>query len=317
MLGNVTTKRAQGRSVSHSVSSAMRYATTLYGRDFQFGRGFLLRHFLMQKPLRGLRPEKCTIRIADGYLIELDLDGYIANQLYWFGNFEDEVKSYLVGYLRPGAVCVDVGAHVGYFTLIMSSLVGPQGRVFSFEPEPRNFGRLCSNLQLNSVTNVEPVCAALSDFDGIARLWLSRDANDGMHSLLDWGLSSHHTQVRTMKLDTFALGRRLDQRIDLVKLDCEGSETEALDGMQETILRFKPVLLVEVHPTYLLRRGRGVEQFKSCISSAGYHGFKVRRDGSLVPCQATTSEHSHNMVFLPEQVPDNSAGVEAMADGTT
>src|SRR4051812_764427 len=98
--------------------------------------------------------------------------------------YEAGTSAVLIDALKPGDTFIDVGAHIGYFTLLASSLVGPQGRIYSFEPEEKNHSALLNHIKLNNSSNIEPYRWALSSSVGIAELYV-HPHHDGAHSIWD------------------------------------------------------------------------------------------------------------------------------------
>lgn len=123
------------------------------------------------------RPDYVTI--ADGTVVYLDSEDNLELSINSEGH-DPEVRLALEKFLRPGDVAVDVGAHIGYFTLIMSKLVGENGSVFAFEPEPLNFALLSKNVAANNIKNAFLLRKALSEKSGRINLYIS-DFNTGDH----------------------------------------------------------------------------------------------------------------------------------------
>ena len=146
--------------------------------------------------------------------------------------------------IEPGMLVVDGGANMGGYSLLASRRAGPAGRVFSFEPDPRNFERLAARVR--RCANVQPVSKAIADKSGQSVLFL--DTFHAGHSLVDGRVGPTGISVAVTSLDDFVRELGLPG-LDVVKLDIEGAELLALDGMQQ-LLRGKrrPVILCEVHP---------------------------------------------------------------------
>jgi len=153
--------------------------------------------------------------------------------------------------IKPGMVVVDVGAHVGYFSLLAARQVGPQGKVYSFEPDPINYRLLQQNINANGYQNITATQKAVSKALGTAQLILSSRDN-GTHSLYgqDGGDAGTAT-VCLVSLDEF-LAEENWPKIDLIKMDVEGAEMDALEGMRrllressglQLVMEFNPALL--------------------------------------------------------------------------
>lgn len=126
--------------------------------------------------------------------------------------------------IHLGNTVLDIGANIGYYTLIMSKLVGSTGKVYAFEPEPKNFEILKKNIELNKLDNVILEQKALSNIDGVTYLELSKDS--GQHRLSD-----HGVKVESISLDSY-FG---EGEIDFIKMDAEGSEYKILKGMKNVL----------------------------------------------------------------------------------
>jgi FkbM family methyltransferase len=157
--------------------------------------------------------------------------------LEFFGVTGREILHGTALFPEEGFFVADVGAYRGWYTAISSKIVGSNGRVYSFEPEPRNFEILCKVILVGGLKNVNAFRLALSDNDGLEFLYLSQFAS--MHSLL---LERSHRKIAVpcMKLDTLAK-LRCFPRLDLVKVDVEGAELKVLKGCKEIITEFEPI----------------------------------------------------------------------------
>ena len=156
----------------------------------------------------------------------------------WIGWYEREVQEALSYLLRPGAVLYDIGANVGFFTLLAARLVGPSGRVVAFEPEPSSVSTLRYHVARNWLDNVIVVDAAASDQEGIAML-----SGSGSAGRLGGDAG---TPVSTVTIDAYCRRASLPAP-DVIKLDVEGWEFPVLTGMHETLQTTRPVLLIEFH----------------------------------------------------------------------
>jgi len=155
------------------------------------------------------------------------------------GTYEKEQTAFFEQLVKPGAVLFDVGAHVGYYSLLSSRLVGEKGRVVAFEAMPRNARFLRHHLEANRCANVEVIEGAASDRAGTA--WFGKGTGTGTGRLSDAG----ELEVRTMTLDDVAAERALLP--DFLKIDVEGAEERVLDGAARILHEKKPVLFLSTH----------------------------------------------------------------------
>src|SRR5437867_4507919 len=169
-----------------------------------------------------------------------DDPGFPVNLL--LGNYEPGATDVFNAVLRPGMTVVDIGANRGYFSLLSAKLVGPYGRVYAFEPEPHNYGLLLRNINLNKLSNILPLQLAVSNADGTGLLFLD-PANPGGHTMYaDPSLRPGHS-VKTTTLDCF-LSERGWPSVNLIKIDIEGGEPAALEGMRETLRRNASITMI-------------------------------------------------------------------------
>jgi FkbM family methyltransferase len=140
--------------------------------------------------------------------------------------------------LRPGMRVVDVGANLGYFLLLLESVIGPRGEVVCLEPEPDNLRELARNVRVNGLGNVVVLPIAAGDCDGFAPL------RRGINAVVNPGGSESFT-VPLRRLDSL-----LSAPVDFIKIDVEGFELQVLRGAQR-VLQQRPTVVVEVHPGLL------------------------------------------------------------------
>ena len=185
--------------------------------------------------------------------------------------FEENVKS--------GNCVLDIGANVGYFTLLAARLVGPTGKVYAFEPEPSNYDVLVKNLGLNGYENVDAIPMAVSSEKGEAQLIISA-LDSGFHSLAHLNLPERGSvSVETITIDSF-LEERGWPHVDFVKMDIEGWEVAALDGMGQFFQRTSTVrLVIEFCPWIMEVVGVTPESFIDRLLSYGLDVNLINLDG--------------------------------------
>lgn len=147
--------------------------------------------------------------------------------------------------LQSGMTVVDIGCNIGYFALLEARCVGPTGKVIAIEPEPGNASLFLDNLRENGYRNVEFHQLAISDRNGTFTLRISEKSNRHSLSPVPWPTTEFRVQTRT--LDSL-LAKDPPDSVDFVRMDLEGHEVEVVSGMRETIRRFSPKLLIEIHP---------------------------------------------------------------------
>jgi FkbM family methyltransferase len=167
----------------------------------------------------------------------------------WLGTYEPRVLRAIEDLARPGTTAYDVGANIGYLTILLARRVGLEGRVFAFEPLPGNLERIRANLALNGLEGrVTVTPAAVADESRRAAFLVH--ASGGMGKLQ--GSAGREEQypstipVETIDLDTFVFARG-NPAPALIKIDIEGGEGLALAGMRRLLAEARPILLIEVH----------------------------------------------------------------------
>lgn len=171
--------------------------------------------------------------------------------------------------VTPGGCVVDVGANIGYYTLLCARRAGPAGQIYAFEPEPENFSLLQQNVRRNGYRNVQMENAAVSSATGSLKLFVSEE-NHGDHRVYaSENDSRRHVSIRAVRLDDyFADDLPL---IDLLKMDIQGAEGHALGGMK-TLLQCRPprAILTEFWPLGLRRAGTEASGLLRLLESNGY-----------------------------------------------
>ncbi len=161
------------------------------------------------------------------------------------GSYEPEQTALFGSLIRPGDVVVDVGAHVGYYTLLAATLVGPRGHVYAFEPAPANYAFLTGHVRKNRCANVTPVDSAVGDHRGEVRFEYGTGSGTGHVS------AQGQLVVPMVTLDEFARERGL--RCQAVKIDVEGAEVAVLEGAREMLHATKPIIFLSTHGADLHR----------------------------------------------------------------
>jgi FkbM family methyltransferase len=164
----------------------------------------------------------------DDLLISLPRSGSAAHVFYKRRPTEPDLAAELVERLGPGGVFIDVGAHIGLYSLIAARLVGPEGRVFAIEPQLACWTALHTNISLNALGNMALIPAAAGDRDGQIRFSANSRLMSGMVT------EDGESAVPVMRLDTFARDNNL-RHIDILKLDTAGNEYAALRGAEELL----------------------------------------------------------------------------------
>jgi FkbM family methyltransferase len=205
-----------------------------------------------------------------------DLQDTISREVCFTGRYEPQETQLALRILQPGMSAVDVGANWGYFTLLCAHLVGGNGRVLTLEPHPHLASILAGNVRSNQLSHVQVRTMAAAAGPGV-RAFIGYDERGG-----NWGVSrtARDREAPDFKCETAALDTLLDElgwnRVDLVKVDIEGAEAEAIRGMTEGLARRRyRYVLLECHPAELSAAGASIEQCLEPFSRAGYRGWHI------------------------------------------
>jgi len=187
--------------------------------------------------------------------------------------------------IKKGDVVLDLGANIGYYTLIFAKLVGEKGKVFAFEPEPDNFALLKKNVEINGYKNVVLVQKAVSNKTGKLKLYLCKD-NTGGHSIHPFESPQDGNQsieIEATRLDDYF--KTYDGKIDFIKMDIQGAEKEAVQGMSSLLKKNKNVKVVsEFWPSGLKQGGIEPEEYLELLTGFGFKLYEVsEREKKIKP----------------------------------
>ncbi|MFL6313362.1 MAG: FkbM family methyltransferase [Terriglobales bacterium] len=191
--------------------------------------------------------------------------------------------------LREGSHVVDIGAHVGHFTIYMAHLVGPTGRVLAVEPAPDNFSALQANLERNGIQAfAKAIQVALCDMEGTAALFHDGDTGGTEYSLFSerHGNRGVTCQTNLLTLDALVKKEKLGH-VDFVKIDTEGAELAVLRGSEEMLGNNEVSLLVELHPWIV-----PPEQVCKFLQDKGFQLYLVSDQITSISCSEELKEYS-------------------------
>jgi FkbM family methyltransferase len=175
----------------------------------------------------------------------------------WLGSYEYEKQRRFAQEVDSGSVVYDVGANVGFYTLLASELAGPKGQVIAFEPLPRNLRYLYRHLTLNRISNVEVIEAAVADQSGVLAF------HEGPHNAMGRLSEDGQLEVQAVSLDLLYANQRIPKP-DFIKIDIEGGEFRALQGAKHLLTEAHPVLFLATH---------GQEIHRQCLELLREFGY--------------------------------------------
>lgn len=208
-------------------------------------------------------------------------ESYAINQIH-----EKTTTELFKKYVKEGNTVVDLGANIGYFSLLSSKLVGKSGRVFSFEPEPKNFKYLSKNIEINGYSQDSAFQKAVSDKNGKTKLYICSydtghhtiNQHEGIESYSHGRkLEENFIEIDTITLDSFMEGKG---EVNFIKIDVEGAEMLALMGMDRVLRENKDIkLVIEFFPLLIEKMGNSPREFiDRLIKSYGFSMYVIPGD---------------------------------------
>ena len=196
-----------------------------------------------------------------------------------YEKFEIELMSKICS---TGKVVVDIGAHVGLYTAIAGLGVGPSGRVFALEPDPVSFNYLQQTVKANKLANIQLVQAAASNKNDRSQLFAS-STNRGDTRMYNNNNADCVIQVETLKLDDYFDTQKIST-IDIIKMDIQGFEGHAIEGMKEIIRRSpRLIILMEFWPTGLTSAGTDPIELLQQLENMGLKLYEIKKQKNIIP----------------------------------
>jgi FkbM family methyltransferase len=220
-------------------------------------------------------------------------------------NYEPVETAFVTRQVKKGMAVLDVGANLGWFTVHLADLVGPEGRVDAFEPRGELFELLSKTINENHLTNITLHNCALGAKNSRGQMiWSTHDVNPG-GTYLDLS-DLRDPQVNTQSISVMALDSSISHRIDFIKIDVEGSEPLVFRGAERILTQDRPAIMTEINPDNLLRTaGLSAAEFVTFVEGFGYQLYEILEDGScgrhLQPADFYTIGPFVNVAMLPEE----------------
>ena len=234
--------------------------------------------------------------------VHTDADVHVSASIAASGIWEPRETQFLLDTLRPGDTFVDVGANIGYFSLLASRRVGPTGTVLAFEPEAGNYALLEANCRLNHCGNIRTFRAALGEENASGTLYLN-ELNRGDHSLYP------AEQGRTGQDISIVNGARLimasHPRVDCIKIDTQGAECDVVRGLQPLIAASAPglVMIIEFSPMHLRNAGTSGRTLLDLLAGFDWRMYLMDEEADgLLP---VTAHQVRSLNDITEQDPNS------------
>ncbi|MGW7403103.1 FkbM family methyltransferase [Streptomyces sp. NPDC054833] len=266
--------------MSSALSEAMVTLGRRYVRDApgSLGKALLAGRYL--NPYLRDHPRRRVVETRSGARFAVDTQDLIQRYLYLFGAWEPHMTRWLQGRLRRGDVLVDVGANVGYLSLVAARLVGDTGRVVAVEASPAFHRRLLRNIELNRCGTVRAVNAAVSDKRETLTFVLASSHNMGANSIVPYdGPAESSFEAQACPLPELLEPEEI-ARARVIKIDVEGAEGAVVQGLAPILdrLRSDAEIAVEVTPERMDRLGYSVDDLLETMRKAGFHTYRLLND---------------------------------------
>ena len=219
-----------------------------------------------------LKPDWVEIEGEKMYLDEVDALCLSINGIH-----EKIITNLIKKEIHSGDVVLDIGAHIGYYTLQFANLVGSTGKVYAFEPEPKNFELLKKNVQINKHDNVVLIQKIVSDKDGIVEFFISKFDSIG-NKLFKSNEAGSSIKIESTTLDEYF--KDLKKKIDFIKMDIQGGEGKAILGMKNLLKENKNLKIIqEWWPDALKQNNTNPEDHLKFLQHIGYKIYEI--DGTI------------------------------------
>ena len=215
---------------------------------------------------------------------KLDLSDIVDWYIYY--GFKDPVRPVLFSYVNPGDVIIDIGANMGETSFNFSKLVGTEGRVIGFEPDKDNYRRLTDNLKLNNFTNLSPINKGIGNVPGSFLIKMNEiePGNAGSKRIIGSSEADSPDEmiVEIIRLDDYLKDNEL-AKLDMIKMDIEGYEFNAIQGAKETIKKYRPKMFLEMQDIKLKEQGSSGKLLVKELQSLGYKVMNAESGKVLQP----------------------------------
>jgi FkbM family methyltransferase len=214
-------------------------------------------------------PFKKTFIEVEGHKMYLDSNDSLLLSIY--GTYEPFTTEIIKKEVKKNYIVIDIGANIGWYTLTFAKIVGNDGKIFSFEPEPTNFALLKKNIEINGYKNVILEQKAISDKTGEIKLYLS-GYNNGDHRIYDSRDGRQFIKIESIQLDEYF--KDYKGNIDFIKIDIQGAEGRALKGGLNLLKKTKKII-TEFWPFGLYNSGMEPKEYLVFLLSLGFKLYEI------------------------------------------
>lgn len=210
-------------------------------------------------------------------------DEILSRSIVYDKIWEPETTKLIKNIIHKGDIGIDLGANIGYFTILMANLVGMSGKIFSFEPDPQNFDILQKNIKQNQLKNVIPKQSAIGDIDGKIKLYLS-NTNAGWHKVFPTQFVDYEVSKKNIDVDICSLDKLFaNKKIDLIKMDVEGYEWNTIQGGKQILEENYDIKLIfEFFPMALRANNVKPDMVLRYLLDIGFHIYVIDENMRLL-----------------------------------
>jgi FkbM family methyltransferase len=265
-----------------AVRAAIRFATRAYIRNAPWTAGKSAAYKVFNDYV-GWRPHRATVRTRYGDLMDLSMPDAVSSIIYVTGRWEPVITQYIRANLKGGDTFVDVGANIGYYSLVASRIVGSAGQVFAIEASKSIYARMMRNFTLNGCTNVRAIHAAASSEKGELSVFLGGGQNLG-HTTTVESLAKKEGLVFEDKVPADTLeqlvGRQSLRTARFIKLDVEGAECTVLAPLFDSLGQFsaRTEWLIELSPDFSAGGQQDLDRVYQAFIAAGYTAYAIQNE---------------------------------------
>ncbi|AKP48487.1 FkbM family methyltransferase [Bacillus smithii] len=236
------------------------------------------------------------------FKMKLNLREFIQNTIYNYGYYEKNETQFLLKKIQAGQTVFDLGANVGYYTLMLAQKVGSSGTIHSFEPDSKNFRQLIENIHLNQLLNVVANQVAASNSNSYVTLYSNSDEHGGMKSFMQQFEHVYaQEKVETIRLDDYIKQNKID-KVDFIKSDIEGAEMLAFQGAENLLSSSDaPDIMLEINPIGLSKLGFSDIELQKLLIDYGYKIYLIEDSGTLKHIQSKIKVEKSINVFATKK----------------
>ena len=215
-----------------------------------------------------------VMKWVDGLNLRIYPKNEVFRSIFVRGIYDPNLIVVINALLPAKGVFLDIGSNMGYCSLLMDKVVGEDGRVFAIEPSERDFLRLVDNVNLNKLDNVNVYRLAISDKIGKVTISIAPEERSALNTLGAEFSNKGIEKVQTEEVDSTTLDAFVEKeglsKIDVIKMDIEGSELKALSGAKNTIEQYRPALIVGINKNSLEASDASVEEIEKILRELRY-----------------------------------------------